>query len=575
MSDRFPPPDWFLRQNPWAPWMPSTASNGAPTSPATAPTSSMLPTSISNRDDSLSFHPGGFNWVETPNGGLLAVHPNGEGVDWVETPSGGLLAYPKRQVQPAWTPSAIPEHLGSARYLGAAPSPTSAEPASGRAPHLSPVPQAPIWDQVSTTGRATADAVDTNRRNPQVLDDTAALQNEPNANERVASSFGELVDPFTAAAARTRQPVQPEGGRRDGLATRVAENIGKDIGAAALNLATLPQRAMHAADVFERGGDYDPAPIVEAATLMVGSPLTPRGALGSAARQPGRPARLPMDEASRMERAETMGFRRDMPIEYGLAPEGEKIVAAAVNVNGHVFTGANHTEAMLTAERQLGIPFAQMQMAPIMDGFITTSGRYVSRWEAGDVARRAGQGEARGAFGVTRGLAAEDTKMAADVAPSTKIRTGATAPGLPGGEGVWGWVLPESAASGPTSPLWRQTTRPAAMDAQVEAGASAQTSPLWHRTQQPVRMDARGAADHEIRASLREAWEQGYDAVLLKNYTSPSGKSGDVLVVRDPVQLRDPKARFNPAKRNSANLLASGAGAAMVGPTRADLLGER
>jgi len=88
-------------------------------------------------------------------------------------------------------------------------------------------------------------------------------------------------------------------------------------------------------------------------------------------------------------------------------------------------------------------------------------------------------------------------------------------------------------------------------------------------------MDARGAADHEIRASLREAWEQGYDAVLLKNYTSPSGKSGDVLVVRDPVQLRDPKARFNPAKRNSANLLASGAGAAMVGPTLADILGER
>jgi len=25
MSDQFPPPDWFLRQNPWAPWMPSTA----------------------------------------------------------------------------------------------------------------------------------------------------------------------------------------------------------------------------------------------------------------------------------------------------------------------------------------------------------------------------------------------------------------------------------------------------------------------------------------------------------------------------------------------------------------------
>jgi hypothetical protein len=101
MSDRFPLPDWFPEQNPWAPWMPSTTPNGAPISPPTVPALPVLPTSTSNRDDSLSFHHGGFNWVETPNGGLLAVHPNGEGVDWVETPSGGLLAFPKRQVQPA------------------------------------------------------------------------------------------------------------------------------------------------------------------------------------------------------------------------------------------------------------------------------------------------------------------------------------------------------------------------------------------------------------------------------------------------------------------------------------------
>ena len=114
MSDRFPP-DWFVRQNPWVSWMPDAAPNPAPTSPAAAPTSSMLPASTSDHDGSLSFHHGGFNWMETPNGGLLAVHPNGEGVDWVETPDGGLLAYPKRQVQSILDASGIPEHLDSAR----------------------------------------------------------------------------------------------------------------------------------------------------------------------------------------------------------------------------------------------------------------------------------------------------------------------------------------------------------------------------------------------------------------------------------------------------------------------------
>jgi hypothetical protein len=157
MSDRFPP-DWFVRQNPWVPWMPDAAPNPTLTFAAAAPTSSMLPTSTSDQDGSLSFHHGGFNWVETPNGGLLAVHPNGEGVDWVETPSGGLLAFPKRQVQPAWAPAAIPEHLDSARYWGAAPPPASAGRMPGDSYHLSPVPQVSSWDATPTSADATATA---------------------------------------------------------------------------------------------------------------------------------------------------------------------------------------------------------------------------------------------------------------------------------------------------------------------------------------------------------------------------------------------------------------------------------
>jgi hypothetical protein len=39
---------------------------------------------------------------------------------------------------------------------------------------------------------------------------------------------------------------------------------------------------------------------------------------------------------------------------------------------------------------------------------------------------------------------------------------------------------------------------------------------------------------------------------------------GEVLIVKDPAQLRSPQAKFDPAKRNSAKLLAGGAGAAIA-----------
>src|SRR6266851_5674466 len=168
--------------------MPNTALNAAPLFPATAATPPAPPAAAPNQGDSLSLHRGSFNWVETPNGGLLAVHPNGEGVDWVETPGGGLLAYPKQQVNPSWLHSAIPGHLDSAPYRSDSPSHANAGPMPGGESYLSPVPQAPSWDQVPVPTPAVAAAADANLRNPQVLDDLAARWNEPSANERVASS---------------------------------------------------------------------------------------------------------------------------------------------------------------------------------------------------------------------------------------------------------------------------------------------------------------------------------------------------------------------------------------------------
>jgi hypothetical protein len=48
---------------------------------------------------------------------------------------------------------------------------------------------------------------------------------------------------------------------------------------------------------------------------------------------------LPMDQASRLARARAMGFRTQMPLAISLAPEGEKIASAAINVNGKIFPG--------------------------------------------------------------------------------------------------------------------------------------------------------------------------------------------------------------------------------------------
>jgi hypothetical protein len=54
------------------------------------------------------------------------------------------------------------------------------------------------------------------------------------------------------------------------------------------------------------------------------------------------------------------------------------------------------------------------------------------------------------------------------------------------------------------------------------------------------------------------------------NYTAPNGRVGDVLVVKDPAQLRSPSARFNPVQRDSRNLLAGIAGGAVAYPLLAD-----
>jgi hypothetical protein len=86
--------------------------------------------------------------------------------------------------------------------------------------------------------------------------------------------------------------------------------------------------------------------------------------------------------------------------------------------------------------------------------------------------------------------------------------------------------------------------------------------PLIHRSDRRAQLELTGdEKNHEIAATLSKAWDDGYTSVLMRNYTTPGGKTPrDILVVRDPAQLRSPFAQFDPAKRNSSDLLASIAG---------------
>jgi hypothetical protein len=68
----------------------------------------------------------------------------------------------------------------------------------------------------------------------------------------------------------------------------------------------------------------------------------------------------------------------------------EKVIGAAVRVQGRVFTGVLHSDAWEAAEREIG-DLATADKNPNGEGFITSEGRFVGRSEAGRLAADAGQ----------------------------------------------------------------------------------------------------------------------------------------------------------------------------------------
>jgi len=105
------------------------------------------------------------------------------------------------------------------------------------------------------------------------------------------------------------------------------------------------------------------------------------------------------------------------------------------------------------------------------------------------------------------------------------------------------------------------------------APANQQVYPLLHRAEKPAVMALDGSESHgEVVGALRDAFDAGHDAVMLKNYTTPKGRGGQkIIIVRDANQLRSPWAKFDPEQKFSPNLLA-GIGGGLVALPGAGML---
>jgi hypothetical protein len=98
----------------------------------------------------------------------------------------------------------------------------------------------------------------------------------------------------------------------------------------------------------------------------------------------------------------------------------------------------------------------------------------------------------------------------------------------------------------------------------VKEGSSPNVLPLYHRASKPASVRLSGKETNgEIAATLAEAWDSGFDAVRFQNY---GGKGETIYAIKDPAQLRSVFAQFDPAKKNSRDLLASLIGAGALVP---------
>lgn len=88
---------------------------------------------------------------------------------------------------------------------------------------------------------------------------------------------------------------------------------------------------------------------------------------------------------------------------------------------------------------------------------------------------------------------------------------------------------------------------------------------LVHRAKRPAKIELSGdELNHEMAATVQQAWDDGRDALMLTNYNVGKGKKGTVILVKDPSQLRKKGAKFDPKKKFSPELLAGVGGLSVI-----------
>jgi hypothetical protein len=97
--------------------------------------------------------------------------------------------------------------------------------------------------------------------------------------------------------------------------------------------------------------------------------------------------------------------------------------------------------------------------------------------------------------------------------------------------------------------------------------ARPQVYPLFHRAERPTSLTLDGSETlGEVVATLRDAFDAGHDAVMIRNYPTPGGLTGqNIIIVRDANQLPSPKAVFDPARKFDPHLFAGLGGISVVG----------
>lgn len=103
--------------------------------------------------------------------------------------------------------------------------------------------------------------------------------------------------------------------------------------------------------------------------------------------------------------------------------------------------------------------------------------------------------------------------------------------------------------------------------ARGEAKDSAQQLlPLLYRSDSPALLRPVGdETGHEIKRRVSDLWKRGHDSVMIANALRPIDDRTLELVIKNPAQLRSRFAAFDPARKNSPDLMASYIAAVLAG----------